>query len=224
MRRKSGDYETIVRAFRSTSYPYATKWKPDVLGVYGVTPNTKYQSRSVLPDQIYSQSVAADHPNPALLYHGMQLHSVGDFLRGGFSEGRSKVRMGRVYLQNTSFGACNYHCPPSPPFTCGCVAWENDVIYVVVCQVPAIDGCLAYPYGRKPLSMGLHEFEKYAGRYSLHDNCHYRDSRNRGLSGGVFPRKLEGPIKALDVWDNFLVDARLVKPVYLVAARFHFER
>ena len=224
MKRKNCDYKTIAEAFRATRYPYSKKWNPDILGVYKVLPNSDYRSDSVYPDQVYSESQNQRYPDSILLYYGVQLNGIEYFLRNGFSEGNknSKIRSGKVILNNTSFGAVNYFNAGEPPFTCRCVRYVNDVIYVVVCEVPGLDKLMTFD--REPPSRGLYPFEKYKGEFSLDDNCYYRDSLGRGLSRGVFPCKLVRPIKSKGGWDNFLVGVQLVKPVYLVAARFHFKR
>ena len=202
MQSKSPDYETVVQAFRATRYNYGSRWTPEILGVYDILGNSPNNRHGGM-----------------LLYFGMQQNEPGDFLLHGFNKNSrlANCRNGRVVLTNRSFAAVTYD-DVITLYSCDCVKYDNEVVYVVLCEVPNPKECREFVL--KPQVKGLHPFEKYKGMVSMKDNCHFRDSLGRGLNKGYFPCKMDGHLKGLKFCDEFLVDEKLVKPVYMVAVRF----
>ena len=207
MEKKCSDYKIVVQAFRATRYKYENRWNPEILGVYNILGNSQNRENTVR------------YQGGMLLYFGMQQNDAGDFLWEGFSRNGclANCKNGQVVLTNSSFAAVTYSDVTSL-YSCDCVRYDNEVAYVVLCEVPGPEKCREYEL--MPMTKGLHPFEKYKGRATMEDNCHFRDSLGRGLNKGYFPYKLDESPKGLRCCDEFLIGEKLVKPVYLVAVRF----
>ena len=207
------DYKTICKAFRATRYPFGDSWNPDILGVYNVvSTNSDLQKDS------------NERKESMLLYVSYQTWTgIDGFITRGLNNENLKP-LQRITLNNTSFQATNNHHLVVPSNHCTCVRRSNEVIFVVICEVPGPKE--AKVFGQSEMEgRGEHPFEKYKGEYSLDDNCFFKDSMGRGMSRGLFPVKMKcARLKGTQLCDVFSVDKSLVKPAYLVAVRLPYHR
>ena len=218
LKRTSHDHETVCRAFMATSWHTNARWTPEILRVYSIVGNSRNE-----------ENAGVRYEGGMLLYFGMRVDHADDFLWQGF--GRTNRLSygvswnGQVRLTNSSFAAVTA-CDPKysgsgePWHRCECVPFANEVVHVVVCEVPRPEKCKVFDL--EPKIKGLHPFEKYKGRVTMEDDCHFRDSMGRGLSKGSlnFDGCSIGDPVGERICDEFLVGDKLVKPVYLVAVRF----
>ena len=215
MSTSSYDYKTICKAFRSTRYPFGKSWDPDILGVYNV------YSRDT-----DAQKDTNERNGSMLLYFGIQNYTgINGFLKYGFNHySRIYGNLERIPLNNSSFQAVNNFHKVSTHNSCQCVRFHNEVIFVVVCQVPGPETAKVFGNLEKD-GRGTSPFEKYEGEYSLDDNCFFKDSLGRGLSRGLFPAEMKcAMLKGKKLCDVYSVDKSLVKPAYLVAVRLPYDR
>ena len=209
----SPDYKTICKAFRATRYPFGDSWNPDILGIYNVV--------SANSDVCEDSSVRKES---MLLYLGYQKYTgIGGFLSKGLNYCQTLNPVERITLNNTSFQATNNHYHVLQANSCTCVRHNNEVIFVMVCEVPGPKE--AKVFGQSEMEgRGEHPFEKYKGEYSLDDNCFFKDSLGRGLSRGRFPAEIKcAMLKGKKLCDVYSVDKSLVKPAYLVAVRLPYD-
>ena len=187
------DYREVVEAVRSVRHIKDNRWNPDVLGVY---------------------KVASDQPDTwqrpqqtTRLYFGMQKNKLEDFLLKGFSRGNSLANCshGQVVLNNSSFSAVSYFLGDSR-FKCDCVNFDNEVVYVILCDV------ISPPEAPKKM-VRYRNYRMPTKDRSFSDRC----SDNE-----YFPAKMLEDPRGLQICDEYLVGEKMVKPSYLVAVRFIF--
>ena len=159
-----------------------------------------------------------------LLYFGVQRTSgIDSFLREGLDSYyfyHPDIEE-RVELNNSSFQAVNNFEISNT--WCHC-AKNCNAIYVIACEVPNASEAKVFGHGETE-GRGKHRFEKYQGEYSLEDNLFFKDSKGRGLSRGLFPAKLDrAMLMGSKLCDVFSVERKLVRPVYLIAARLPRNR